>query len=222
MLGRLDRLMPDDVAHDSTDPEAVQLASHRRSPVKHLVFVIHGIGENMWEKRPEWTWNSRVGQLRKFCDKISTQYFPAETRERVEYLPVGWHHIIHNTTFKENLERATINNIQSVRGFTNGALMDVLFYMSPAFHDKILTCVVDSLNSLFSLFCANHPGFNPDNVSVVGHSLGSVISFDVLQVRSLHFWMLLAYWLTSTCYLPSLSATSATPVAHRNHSRPTL
>lgn len=57
--------------------------------------------------------------------------------------------------------------------------MDVLFFMSPEHHDVIIDMVVSEMNFVVSRF-RKMTGFAGD-VSVVGHSLGSIITWDILD-----------------------------------------
>ena len=87
-----------------------------------------------------------------------------------------------------------------LRGFVNDTLLDVLFYTTPAYCQTILNTVAEQINSVYKLFCARNPGNSyiyfylylfmrapgfSSGVSVIGHSLCSVILFDLLcgQVR---------------------------------------
>lgn len=57
--------------------------------------------------------------------------------------------------------------------------LDVLFYTSPVFSQTIINTVANSLNKKYSMFLKRNPNFN-GRVSLAGHSLGSLILFDLL------------------------------------------
>jgi hypothetical protein len=57
--------------------------------------------------------------------------------------------------------------------------MDVLYFMSPEHHDIIIDIVVNEMNFVVERF-RRLTGFKGD-VSVVGHSLGSIITWDILD-----------------------------------------
>jgi hypothetical protein len=58
-----------------------------------------------------------------------------------------------------------------------------MFYMTPKYRNSIITKVINELNRVYSLFIQRFPNFERDGgkVSILGHSLGSVISFDILS-----------------------------------------
>jgi phospholipase DDHD2 len=63
--------------------------------------------------------------------------------------------------------------------FANDTLMDVLYFMTPEHHDVIIDIVVKEMNTVVQKFRAL-TGYQGD-VSLIGHSLGSVISWDILK-----------------------------------------
>jgi hypothetical protein len=90
------------------------------------------------------------------------------------------------TTTPEN-NRATnftindvsLRTIPQLRQFANDTLMDVLYFMSPEHHDIIIDIVVNEMNFVVERF-RKLTGFGGD-VSVVGHSMGSIITWDILD-----------------------------------------
>nr|GMD20762.1 phospholipase SGR2 [Ipomoea batatas] len=56
---------------------------------------------------------------------------------------------------------------------------DVLYYMSPIYCQAIIDSVSNQLNRLYLKFIKRNPGYN-GKVSIYGHSLGSVLSYDIL------------------------------------------
>jgi hypothetical protein len=62
--------------------------------------------------------------------------------------------------------------------------MDVLYFMSPEHHDMIIDIVVNEMNFIVENF-RELTGFT-GNISVVGHSLGSIITWDILDNQRNH------------------------------------
>lgn len=56
--------------------------------------------------------------------------------------------------------------------------LDILLYQS-AYRERISTIVLEEANRIYNLFCERNPDFK-GKVSLVGHSLGSAILFDIL------------------------------------------
>uniref|UniRef100_A0A673KYA1 Phospholipid phosphatase 5-like n=1 Tax=Sinocyclocheilus rhinocerous TaxID=307959 RepID=A0A673KYA1_9TELE len=100
---------------------------------------------------------------------------------RVEYLPVNWHKVLHGETtgVDKDIERITLPSINRLRQFSNDTVLDLFFYNSATYCQTIVDTVASEINRLHSLFLQRHPHFT-GHVSLVGHSLGSLILFDLL------------------------------------------
>jgi len=151
--------------------------------VDHIVFVVHGIGAACDIKfRPI---AEVVDGFRDLTAEISSKHFAgahlASKANRVEFLPVNWHDKLHgeDTGTDSRIQPLTLRSIPKLRSFVNDTLLDVLFYTSPLYCQTILDTVCTEINRMFKLFCSRNPGFG-GGCSVVGHSLGSLILFDLL------------------------------------------
>jgi pimeloyl-ACP methyl ester carboxylesterase len=58
-------------------------------------------------------------------------------------------------------------------------LLDILLYYTPQFRERIVRAVSREMNRIYNLFLERNPAFN-GRVSLIGHSLGSAICFDIL------------------------------------------
>lgn len=60
--------------------------------------------------------------------------------------------------------------------------MDIMYYTSPLYRYEINQSLRLELNRLYCLFCERHPYFesNGGKVSILAHSLGCVISYDLI------------------------------------------
>jgi hypothetical protein len=58
--------------------------------------------------------------------------------------------------------------------------MDLITYMSPANQLPILRRIAALLNQMYKTFLRNNPDFDRRRVSIIGHSLGSAIVFELL------------------------------------------
>ena len=150
----------------------------------HLVFVIHGIGAACDIKfRPI---HEVVDSYRDLTHRMSRKHFQKATLmeevNRVEFLPVNWHKTLHgeDTGTDERLKPLTLKSIPKLRNFVNDTLLDILFYTSPIYCQTILNTVVSEINRLYTLFCERNEDFS-GKVSIMGHSLGSLITFDLLS-----------------------------------------
>ncbi|XP_041792693.1 phospholipase DDHD2 isoform X2 [Chelmon rostratus] len=165
------------------DNISVEIPDGEPEKVDHLVFMVHGIG-------PACDLRFRsiiqcVNDFRSASLSLLASHYKRAQQEgvvgRVEFLPVNWHSALHGdaTGVDEDIQRITLPSISRLRHFTNDTLLDLFFYNSPTYCQTIVDTVASEINRLHTLFKQRHPDFNGE-VSVVGHSLGSLILFDLL------------------------------------------
>lgn len=58
--------------------------------------------------------------------------------------------------------------------------MSVLLYMTPRYRQEMISHVTEEMNRIYRLYKKRHPNFK-GKVSVYGHSLGSLLAFDILS-----------------------------------------
>lgn len=109
--------------------------------------------------------------------------------KRIDCLGVDWFKEIHDdadVALKSYLEKVTLPSIASVRKVAHDVAMDVLLYVTPEFKEKILKVVVEKINLIYAQYCELNPNFvkNGGMCSIVGHSLGTVIVYDILASQS--------------------------------------
>lgn len=170
--------------------------------IKHLVFCVHGIGQLLSVKFEQVNFVKDVDALRKMlgisheklqedspesnqrsmeeeaCEatvKGNTALNLADTS--IQVLPVLWRHKLDDT----------INGLKpgDLFGATNlaaDAVLDFVMYTEVVQRKRIQTYAAQDMNRMYKMFCADHPEFakNP-KVSIVGHSLGSVIAYDLIN-----------------------------------------
>ncbi|NXN27454.1 S23IP protein, partial [Nycticryphes semicollaris] len=166
------------------DDDHDEIPDGEMSQIDHLVFMVHGIG-------PVCDLRFRsivecVDDFRTVSLKLLQTHFKKSLEERkvsrVEFLPVHWHSSLHGdaTGVDRNIKKITLPSIGRLRHFTNETLLDILFYNSPTYCQTIVDKVGMEMNRLFALFMSRNPDFR-GGVSVAGHSLGSLILFDILS-----------------------------------------
>ncbi|XP_072122623.1 triacylglycerol hydrolase DDHD2-like isoform X2 [Mobula birostris] len=154
-------------------------------PVKvdHLVFMVHGIGPAC-----DIRFRSIIQCVNDFRNTslslLQTHFRKAQDEQkvgRVEFLPVNWYCTLHGdaTGVDEDIRRITLPSISRLRHFTNETLLDLFFYNSPTYCQTIVDTVASEMNHLLTVFQQRNPHFS-GGVSVTGHSLGSLILFDIL------------------------------------------
>ncbi|XP_034040533.1 SEC23-interacting protein [Thalassophryne amazonica] len=152
--------------------------------VDHLVFMVHGIGpvcDLRFRSMVEC-----VDGFRSVSLKLLQSHFKKPLEEdaisRVEFLPVQWHRALHGdaTGVDRRIKKITLPSTGRLRHFTNETLLDVLFYNSPTYCQTIMDAVALEINRLYALFLKRNPDYT-GGISVAGHSLGSLILFDLLS-----------------------------------------
>lgn len=162
---------------------SVEIPDGEPDQVDHLVFMVHGIGPAC-----DLRFRSIIQCVNDFrsasLSLLASHYKRAQQEDqvgRVEFLPVNWHSALHGdaTGVDEDIQRITLPSISRLRHFTNDTLLDLFFYNSPTYCQTIVDTVASEINRLHALFKHRHPEFK-GAVSIVGHSLGSLILFDLL------------------------------------------
>lgn len=142
----------------------------------HIVFVVHGIGQKMDQGRII----KNTAMLREGVRKMEEKHFPEHNDEHVEFLPVEWRSKL--TLDGDTVETITPDKVRGLRDLLNSSAMDIMYYNSPLYRDEITKGLTQELNRLYSLFCSRNPDFEErgGKVSIVSHSLGCVITYDIM------------------------------------------
>jgi uncharacterized cupin superfamily protein len=164
---------------DGWDDESTEEPDDEEAkPPEHLVLVVHGIGEALW-RRKEFTVPSffdAVNNLRDLSQSLSRK----QVSGRFEWLMVYWWEAIQDPVLRQALARSTLPTVPAMRTVANEVILDVLLYMTPMWREKILDTAANALNRTVRKFKKYNPKWN-GSVALVGHSLGSVILFDLLS-----------------------------------------
>lgn len=169
--------------------------------VNHVCFVIHGIGEAMWSRadvsRPSMCdeldilrstmYKKKLSLWKeecKKCEKMKQSLPPLP--HRVEFVPIEWYSKIRspNDSLMTSLNAVTLRSIPALRSIANDVIFDVLMYLTPEYCETILECVTSQIIEMYSKFQRVHPDFvsRGGKCSLIGHSLGSVICWDILSI----------------------------------------
>ncbi|XP_018536501.1 SEC23-interacting protein [Lates calcarifer] len=166
------------------DDDLDEVPDGELAKVDHLVFMVHGIGpvcDLRFRSMVEC-----VDDFRNVSLKLLHSHFKKPLDEsaisRVEFLPVQWHTALHGdaTGVDRRIKKITLPSTGRLRHFTNETLLDVLFYNSPTYCQTIMDTVALEINRLYALFLKRNPDYK-GGISVAGHSLGSLILFDLLS-----------------------------------------
>jgi len=170
-------------------------------PVNHLFFVVHGIGEALWSRQDVSVpsiveemnrtrilmQRKQVSDWKKECEKAKkAREAEPPAPNRIELIPIEWFDRIHSSSsdLMKSLKATTLQTIPALRAIANDVVFDVMMYLTPEFCKVVLECVSVQIEDLFYRFQDVHPDFksNGGKFSLIGHSLGSVIVWDLLSV----------------------------------------
>ncbi|EGZ11758.1 hypothetical protein PHYSODRAFT_562784 [Phytophthora sojae] len=188
--------------------------------IEHLVLIVHGIGDalktldliNVVTLRSIIDCATTLRELNREAlrsahfahlggedadpESIESGKVPAH-RPRVEFLPIEWHSKLHMEGLDQLIRDVTLPAIPKLRELANDTVLDVLFFMSPLFHQVILDEVAKEMNRVYTLFQSRHPDWADSassraaeskrkKVSIIAHSLGSIICFDILNHQQVY------------------------------------
>ena len=179
--------------------------------IEHLILVTHGIGQRLGMRMESINFVHDVNVLRKTLKTVyeaspDLQALNSEVEKlpkncRLQVLPVVWRHLLDfpKKSFKQNqkekdltdpdafededeypsLENITVEAIPAIRNLITDLALDILLYQS-AYREHIASIVQQECNRVYDLFVQRNPTFD-GKVSLIGHSLGSAILFDILS-----------------------------------------
>lgn len=120
-----------------------------------------------------------TSMMRDAARKMEEKHFSDRTTEHVEFLPVEWRSKL--ALDGDTVDSITPDKVRGLRDMLNSSAMDIMYYTSPLYRDEITRGLAIELNRLYSLFCKRNPEFEENGkVSIVSHSLGCVITFDIM------------------------------------------
>lgn len=184
--------------------------------IEHLLLVTHGIGQRLGLRVESVNFIHDVNTLRKTLKGVyetspDLQALNSEVDKlpkncRIQVLPVVWRHLLDfpKQSFQENrkeqdladlgesgdeesyptLDDITVEGVPAIRNLITDLALDILLYQS-AYREHIAGIVQRECNRIYELFVQRNPSFQ-GKVSMVGHSLGSAILFDILCHQKEH------------------------------------
>ncbi|GAP92194.1 putative DDHD domain-containing protein [Rosellinia necatrix] len=175
------------------------IADKDRHQVTDLVFVVHGIGQKLAERVENYHFTHAINAFRRAINvELNNDAVRAVLRDGqhgIMVLPINWRQDLSfedggpmreedktdRPTEAFGLKDIEPKTIPAVRSMISDVMFDVPFYMSQH-KPKMVTAVVKEANRVYRLWCRNNPGFSErGRVHIIGHSLGTVMSVEVLS-----------------------------------------
>lgn len=144
--------------------------------VRHLVFMVHGIGQRLEKSNLV----DDVIDFRHVTSSLAETHLTSYQRgkQRVLFIPCQWRKGL-KLSGESAVENITLDGVRGLRTTLSATVHDVLYYMSPIYCQDIIDSVSNQLNRLYRKFLKRNPGYD-GKVSLYAHSLGSVLSYDIL------------------------------------------
>ncbi|KAL6212510.1 hypothetical protein ACLB2K_017730 [Fragaria x ananassa] len=145
-------------------------------PVRHLVFMVHGIGQRLEKSNLV----DDVFNFHHITASLAETHLTSHQRDtqRVLFIPCQWRKGL-KLSGETAVDKCTLDGVKGLRVMLSATVHDVLYYMSPIYCQDIINSVSNQLNRLYLKFHRRNPGYD-GKVSIYGHSLGSVLSYDIL------------------------------------------
>ncbi|OIW28037.1 hypothetical protein CONLIGDRAFT_619691 [Coniochaeta ligniaria NRRL 30616] len=170
-------------------------SEQERGQVTDLVLVAHGIGQKFAERVESFHFTHAINAFRRAVNvelgNEAVRSVLRPSQNGIMVLPVNWRHVV---KFEEGgpmreedkaddftLKDIEPNTIPAVRSMISDVMFDIPFYMS---HHKpmMVAALVAEANRVYRLWCQNNPGFSEKGrVHIIGHSLGSVMTLEILS-----------------------------------------
>ncbi|OSX68250.1 hypothetical protein BU14_3140s0001, partial [Porphyra umbilicalis] len=148
-------------------------------PVGAVLCVVHGVGASTA------TLSRNVAALQAAHATVMARVLP-DVEFRTQLLVVHWRRALLGLRVHARLQ-ALIPTAggwdNGLRQFVSDKVADLHFYAQPTYRAVILREVAEQLNAQWGVFKARHPDFCGP-VALYGHSLGSVISYELLAAQA--------------------------------------
>lgn len=204
---KLQNFMENDFSNDN-----LIIENKQDRDVEHLILCVHGIGQSLSSKYASINFAHDCNHMRQLLKsefvKKSNQFVPLAYGDednynnkdslkncKIQILPIVWRYNIdfgldylYNDFDKDGdyrlpkLSDLNIDAVTPIRNLTADVLLDILLFYEPKFRKEILESVTESANNIYDKYMKNHPDFK-GKVSLIGHSLGSAIVLDILDMQ---------------------------------------
>ncbi|KAI7902267.1 uncharacterized protein BX663DRAFT_487054 [Cokeromyces recurvatus] len=163
--------------NDNSGKQSIEsdIESDSDKPVDHVIFVIHGIGQ---QTEQYGHFYEHIENLQETTRQVLQAKIP-DHNVRIELIPIEWHRHIHDQV-DPLLNKITLKSIPTIRLIENDYLADVLFYFSKERGQTIVDNVTQLFNTSYHNFISKHPDFK-GKIIILGYSLGGIITWDILS-----------------------------------------
>ena len=145
----------------------------------YLLIIVHGIGSKR-ESQEE-----QQAQLRASLQELihDDEYYKSKYQYCVAF--VDWKSCVVNLASLKRLNKCKVysRDTRVERDTFHDVFNDALSYLSSTDREVLLTSAVQQMNSIYRAVKVKHGGLFKGKTSILGHSLGSVISYEILTLQ---------------------------------------
>lgn len=158
-----------------------------QTKVQDLIFIVHGVAQKFIEKSGYPSIIEEADSTREIMKDIVKK---RNGQYDFQLIPIRWRHIFNffgddsaaAAHFDRLQEKIMLPSLPTVRSLMSEFAIDILLYMTEEHYERILTFMINEMNRVHALFIEKNPNFT-GNIHILGHSLGSVLSFNLLSSR---------------------------------------
>ncbi|WEJ95625.1 hypothetical protein PSN45_003148 [Yamadazyma tenuis] len=190
-----------EVIEDDFEDSTTEQTSTRETD--HLVLCVHGIGQGLGLMAEAINIVHDINSMRNTMKTVYKENKKfrnlaykdpkdpdVDKNNRIQVLPIAWRHRIDFhpekvSTSDDKLEprlptlsQINVEGVRPLRNVVGYVALDILLYYDNKYFNQILEAVTLELNRVYELYMENNPDFK-GKVHILGHSLGSAISFDI-------------------------------------------
>ncbi|KAI8084102.1 DDHD domain-containing protein [Gilbertella persicaria] len=83
------------------------------------------------------------------------------------------------------IDEITLEGAPNIRTLVSDVFLDIPLYMTSKYHELMMQVVTKEINRVYHLFIERNPQFLKNNgqVTILAHSLGSLLAFDILSCQ---------------------------------------
>nr|KAJ3423000.1 hypothetical protein HK105_004959 [Polyrhizophydium stewartii] len=112
------------------------------------------------------------------------QVLPIQWREKIDFGMRAREKQASEDDEELNFDDIVLEGIPSIRMLVSDVILDVLLYLTPKYRQEMLRQVSAELNRVYKEYMTRNPGFT-GKVSIYGHSLGSLLAYDIVSHQHL-------------------------------------
>ncbi|CAO3635059.1 unnamed protein product [Mucor hiemalis] len=175
--------------------------------IDQVIFVIHGIGQQMSERLGQ----NFVHDVNVFRKTMKSTWpiavsgtGPLDRSNGIQVLPILWRKgILFGSEGEDGdsveadlglpdgddgcptIDEITLDGAPNIRTLVSDVFLDIPLYLTSRYHSQMIHVVTKEINRVYKLFVERNPYFLENNgqVSILAHSLGSMLGFDILTAQ---------------------------------------